>query len=224
MSKLSTKNIKVNEGESSIPKQLLPGNELCLINSIELRDSRFNAGEIDVILHLEGPALVGEFVGFFIDKDDPEKGNYKGQIGRVRASFWSYKDGITKGGIEIKRDDEIMKLIKQLCDAMKISAWFDAQDDKHDTIQQLVDAFNNEKPSAGKPLHFCIAGKEYLNKKGYKDYDLFLPKFTKTSKPFTNDSTKVTVFDAVDHIIKPKVAKAVESFDVESTSGSDFDL
>ena len=223
MSKLSTKKIETKE-EGSILKNLRPGNEKCIINSVELKDSRFNAGELELILNLEGPDLGKEFVGFQIDREDPSKGNHKGQTARVKASYWAFKDSTTKKGIEIKRDEEIMKFVKQLCDSLDITKWFVDQDEKHDTIQQFVEAFNTEKPFANKPMNYCICGKEYINKKGYKDYELYLPKFSSAGKPFHKDAAKVVIFNVDDHIIKAK-EKPVSSFDTPSeSSGGGFEI
>ena len=217
MNKLSTKNIKTESAGES--KTLNPGNVKAKINHVELRKFPYEEGALEIILHVEGEDLGADFVGFHIDKDDPTKGNYKGKIGRVNSSQWAYKDGTTKSGIEISRDMNMLKFIKQLCDALGISGWLDAQDNKHETIESLITAFDKEMPYKDIFMEYCIAGKEYLNKGGYSAYNLFLPKFTKDKVPFSKDISKVISFKEEEHIIKKKNDTVTEfGSDMEKTS------
>lgn len=221
MSKLSTKDIKTGGGISKI---FTPGVVKCKINGLTLEDFKWKEGAKNLILHLEGPDLGTDFQGFAIDKEDPSKGVHKGQIGSVKASQWAFADGETKSGIAISRDTDILKFIKQLCVAFKKVSWLDAQDDKHDTIESLIAAFNKDMPFGTASISFCIAGKEYVNKGGYPAYDLFLPKFSKTGAPFGD---KVCAFNEDEHIIKKKV-EAVSEFDsspdVSAPSNDEFTI
>jgi hypothetical protein len=230
--KLSTKDVKVGGGT---PKTLHPGNQLAKINSVELEDFKFKPGAYNFIMHMEGLDLGKDFDGFWINKDDQSLGKHKGQVGRVKSSEWAFADGETKSGIKISRDQDIMKFMKQLCTALgpKCLKWFDDQDKKHETIESLVVAFNKDKPFEGIFINWCIGGKEYEGKTGYTNYDLHLPKFTKTNVPFEAADakpSKIIVFDTATHI-KKKEAKAVENFgeagatdDAKSTTSPDFEL
>lgn len=200
---LSTKNIKP-EGTGGESKTLSPGNVKCKLNSLEIREFPYEAGALELILNLETEDMGSDFTGFQIDKEDPTKGNYKGKIGRVNASQWAYKNGTTKSGIEVNRDMSMLKFIKQLCDALEITAWFESQDNKHATIESFVKAFNTDKPYANIFMNYCLSGKEYVNKGGYPAYNLFLPKFSKDKVPFSKEPKKVYTFNEADHVIRKK--------------------
>lgn len=205
-SKLNTKDIKTGGG--GLPKLLQPGNIMCKINGVELEAFKFKPGGYHMILHLEGPDLGKEFEGFFIDKADESKGRHKGQVGQVKAGEWAFADGETKGGTVISRDAEILKFLKNLCTAFGVNEWLVAQNDKHDTIESLVAAFNKENPTGNKLIDFCICGKEYQSKGGYTNYELFLPKFVKGSAPF--GTKNVIKFNEAEHIRKKKVEPVSE--------------
>lgn len=209
-----------------MPKLLQPGNVKCKITEVELEPFKFKPGGYHLVLSLEGPDMGSDFEGFFIDKDNEALGRHKGQVGQVKAGEWAFADGETKGGILVSRDTEILKFIKNLCTALGINAWLDAQDNKHDTIESLVTAFNTEKPFAGKEIEYCIAGKEYLNRQGYTNYELFLPKFSKTGVPF--GTSRVIKFNPDEHIRKKKVENVTEFGEDNNTlsgpAASDFSL
>lgn len=212
---LSTKNINIGSG-SSVVKTFVPGNVKAKINSVSLEDYKFKEGAKHLLLHIEGEDMGDGFEGFLIDKDNPEAGRYKGQIGRVRTSEYAYVTEETKFGM-LDRDAEILKAIKSLCIALSITNWFDSQDEKHETIEEFVEAFNSDAPFKDKWLDLCLGGREYVNDAGYTNYDLFLPKFRKGMVPYeatgTKDS-KLIKFDAAQHV-KKKESKTVEHFGEE---------
>ena len=183
-------------------------------------------------LNVEGPDMGEDFEGFFIDKDDPTQGRYKGQVGRIRFSEFPYADGETKSGIIIKRDDEILKAINNICKALSMQSWLEGQDNKHDTIQSLVSQLNADKPFTGKYLRACIAGREYQNKQGYTNHDLYLPKWSKEGLAYESADveealSKVVKFNVDVHIKKSKT-DVVQSFgDATPTTSNvagDFEL
>lgn len=228
---LSTKNVTTG-GNGATPKTLTPGNVVAKINSVTLEDFKFKPGAVHMILHIEGNEMGGDFEGFLIDKDNPEGGRYKGQVGRVRTSEYAYSDGETKTGIQISRDAEILKMIKNICTAVNAGKWFDAQDEKHATIEDFVEAFSKDAPFKDQWLEFCLCAKEYTTKAGYTNYDLYLPKFSKGGVPFdlADESTgKLIQFDPAIHLKKIE-AKAVENFGddsepaVSKTVAKDFEL
>jgi len=221
-SKLNTDDVKTSVG--GVPKIIQPGNILCKINSIALKpfDLKPEANGYYVVLNLEGPDLGKDFEGFFIDNDDHSKGRHKGQVGAVKASEWAYMDGETKSGIEVSRDAEILKFIKSLCAALELPGR------SGETIEDLVEKFNAEKPFANKFMEYCIGGREYIGKTGYTNHDLFLPKFIKGGAPF--GVKNVIKFDPATHIRKKKVDTVTEfasdaSIDTPAASpGNDFSL
>jgi hypothetical protein len=228
---LSTKNLQTGGG--GVSKTINPGNVTAKILKITLDEFKFKPGAYHLVLHLEGEPMGDDFEGFMIDKDNPDAGRHKGQVGRVRASEWAYADGETKSGIPVSRDTEILKTIKNLCDALGCGAWFHSQDDKHATIEDFVTKMNEDAPYKNVFLDWCVAGKEYQSKQGYTNYDLFLPKFNKGSVPYElseKNSGKLIMFDASVHL-KRVESKPVENFGDDQapsapskTTSSDFDL
>ncbi len=221
---ISTKNIPT--GGTSVPKNLQPGNTVAKINDISLESFTFKEGAYHVILHLEGADRGSDFEGFFINKDRPELGRYKGQVGRVKSSEWAYADGETKSGIKINRDTEILKFISNLCKEVETD-WLEQADGKYNTIEEFVKGFNQDKPFKDVWFNFCLAGKEYQNKEGYTAYDLFLPKYVKGAVSFeTCDkaTSKIMRFNEAEHIKRKKV-ETVAGFDTSAPAGSaDFEL
>lgn len=204
MAGLSTKDVKTGGG---LPKLIEPGEHILKINAITLNRPEFEQIQKDqgyfLILEVETKPIEG-FEGFQIDKDDESKGHYAGQIGHVKTSKYYYRDGSTKQGVEIHRDLEILKQLKNLCIATGCLDWFEKADGKYDTIELFVEAFNKAQPFKNKFLKFCIAGKEFEKKNNYVGHDLFLPKITKGRLPFEAEDAKVSkliAFDEAEHII-----------------------
>lgn len=215
---------------SGMPKTIAPGNHTLKINSIHLEDFQFIDGAKHLILNVETEPIEG-FEGFMIDKNRPELGNYAGQIGRVKASQYAFADGETKTGVKIQRDRSIMIFLQNVCKTMDIMDWFKAQDYKHDTIEDLVNAFNKTAPYKGIYLDFCIAGKEYVGKTGYTNFDLHLPKSDKAKYAFGEvGSDKVIKYDEKTHLKKAdntpvkNFGKNDDDFSMPTTTSSDFSL
>ena len=227
MSKLSTKNIKI-DGEGSGGKTIEPGINLCKINDVILQEPPYKPGGYHVVLQLETEPIEG-FEGFYINKDRPELGRHQGKVGSVKAGEWAFADGTTKSGIEISRDMEMLKFLKQFCKSIDCMDWLNKQEDKHDTIESFFKAFSKDAPYKGQFFRFCVAGKEYTNKGGYTAYDLFLPKYSKDGVPVEADDVqepKLLKFKPEDHIKRKKV-EPVDEFGGDSggiSTGSDFDL
>lgn len=225
MSKLSTKNIKT-DGDGGVSKTLEPGINLCKINNVTLEEFKFKPGSYNIMLHLEGEDLGDDFDGFFIDKDKPELGKHKGKVGIVKATEWAFADGETKSGVPVSRDKEMMKYLKQICTGLGCLKWFDAQDEKHDTIESIYAAFSKDKPYGKTFYRFCIGGKEYTNRGGYKAYELFLPKYSKDGVPVEKDDVQVSKlikYNPDEHIRRKKEEK-IEGFGDTGSTSNDFEL
>jgi hypothetical protein len=228
---ISTKNIKENGSSSSVSKTLSPGNASVKIYNIRLEATPYNKEAFNIILDVEGPALGDDFEGFYIDKDNPGLGRHDGQVGRVKLTEYPFADGITPKGNVIKRDEEILKAIKNLCNETGSAAWLDSQDEKHDTVDSLINQFNYDKPFANKFLRVCIAGKEYQNKAGYTNHDLYFPKWSKDGIAYEGAhidevKSKVVKFNTEVHIKKSKTVE-VKTFGEGTTKKSladDFEL
>ena len=199
------------------------------ILGVELEPFKFKDGAEHLILHLEAERPSEEFEGFAIDKDDPSGPKHDGPVSRVKATEYAYADGTTKTGIVIKKETELLKMLKNLCVALNCTDWLDSQDGKHATINSLFEAFNIDQPYKGVYLNWCIAGKEYLSKTGYTNYENFLPKFSKNGVPFeavAASPSKIMTFNPSEHIRKKK-SETVSSFSGETgadITSSDFEI
>lgn len=212
---LSTEDL--GTGGSGMPKTIAPGNHVLKINGVQLEEFSFIPGAYHLLLQVETEPIEG-FEGFALDKDNPEKGHYAGQIGRVKASQYAFSDGETKSGIKIQRDRSILIFLQNLCKTLGINDWMVEQNNKHDTIEDFVKAFNETAPYKEKFLEFCVAGKEYVGKTGYTNYDMWLPKSENGKYAFGEvEEGKVLRYDETKHLKKLEV-KEVSNF------GEDDDL
>ena len=206
---LSTEDL--GNGGTGLPKTISPGNKVLKINNIELEDFKFIEKAYHLVLHVETEPIDG-FEGFMIDKNDESKGHFKGQIGKIKASQYAYSDGETKTGIKIQRDRAILIFLQNFCKTLGINEWMTEQHNKPDTIEAFVKAFNKTAPIKDKYLEFCVAGKEYVGKTGYTNYDLWLPKAEKGKYAFGEvEEGKVLVYDEEKHLKKLEI-KEVSSF------------
>ena len=217
-------------GSSSLPKTISPGNKVLKINSLELEQFKFIDNAYHLLLHVETEPIDG-FEGFAIDKDNPEKGHYAGQIGRVKASQYAFADGETKSGIKIQRDRSILIFLQNFCKTLGINEWMQSQHNKHETIEDFINAFNKTAPFKDKYLEFCIAGKEYVGKTGYTNFDMWLPKAENGKYAFGEvEEGKVIRYDESKHLkkleVKPvdKFGDDEDDFSKPTKKSSDFSL
>lgn len=220
---LSTSTVQSESTGSSIKKTLSPGNHVVRIYDMELVKG-YNQNSLQVLLRVEGPDMGPDFDGFLFDKNNPGGGKFSGQVGRVRLTNYAFEDGVTKGGKVVNRDQSILQALDRL--AMCLGVRQAVADIKENTIHDL---FAKAKPflTNGALLNVCIAAKEYTNKAGYKDFDLFLPYAKDKKYPFeaadANPSNLIE-YDANVHVIKEKAAKPVESFEPAAAAENDFDF
>jgi hypothetical protein len=111
---------------------------------------------------------------------------------------------------------------------LSINDWFVAQDDKHDTIEEFIEAFNNDAPFKDKYFDACVAGKEYEGKSGYTNYDMWFPKDGKGVYSIAPKGGSVLQYDEETHLKKMET-KEVTSFgdddlDIPKRAASDFSL
>lgn len=223
---LSTQQIPQSNA-GALPKSLKPGNTTARLVDLELRDG-YTPGSKHVILHLESEPLGDDFEGFMIDKDNPSLGRYLGQIGRVKMSRYAFEDGTTKSGYKKVRNLDVAKNLLELAKALGKADDIHAivVDRPGDADGELNEFFNQARRallSSKQYLDVCLAGREYTNKAGYTDYDLFLP-YEKGKVAYEWAGTtpsKVIQFDENKHIVKSKeTAKAVSGFE----PASEFDF
>ena len=226
----NVKNSNAGAG-SSMSKVIAPGEHVCKINKVTLESPPYNKDAVSLVMHVETEPLGENFEGFFIDKNNPDAGRYLGQIGRVKSSEYAYADGKTKSGVIISRDVELGRFLENLLKIAGKEEFLNANEDNHDTAESYVKAMNDQKVFDDVYFRFCIGGKEYLNKEGYTNYDLFLVKSSRGSYNMESvaknpeASSNFIKFDEAVHIKKKKTD--VDSFgDVTTTSSvsSSFEL
>ena len=224
---LSTLDLEGNDGKKKLPKKIQPSNARLKIHKIELDSYKFIEGAFFVVMHAETEPIE-DFEGFMIDNDE-SKGRYSGQIGKIKTSQYAFADGQTKTGVIIKRDRAMLLFLQNLCRALDINDWFKAQHNQHAIIEDFIEAFNKTAPFSNKFMDCCVAGKEYTNKDGYTDYNLYLPNADNGRYSFGEiDSDKIIKFDSEKHIVKPK-PKEEKSFGeddliIPKKTSSDFNL
>jgi len=217
---LSTKNL----AGKGLPKSLQPGNHIAKINEITLEQG-FDEGSYFVLLHLEGEDLGEGFEGFLISKDHPSGPRYKGQTGRVKLTPYAFSSG-EHNGHKFDRDLSILSALKNL--AIALGKQKELNEIESKTIEQYI-PLASEVLSGETFLKFCIGGREYLNKDGYVNYDLFLPKNTKEGIAYESlqvSKSRLYQFDPAVHIRKRKT-ETVPEFKVpgiNSQGFADFDL
>ena len=228
---LSTKDVKPGNG---VAKIITPGTHVVKINSVLIEKCHptilaQSPDAVDVIINVETKPLE-DFVGFQIDKDDASKGNYAGQIGRVKASEWPFKDGVTKTGHKVSREKNLLQFMMNLCINLNVLDWWNNQDGKHDTIEDLYEAFKIEKPFADKWYNATIAGTESVNNAGYPTYYLNVPQKIGNKRFFepvevpANQSNLVT-YNPTLHL-KQKQNKEQASFSAEpaASKADEFEI
>jgi len=194
-----------NGGGSGLPKTIAPGNHVLKINDIKLEEYSFIPGAYHIVMNIETKPIDG-FEGFFRDKNDESLGKYDGQIGRLKAGQYAFANGETKSGIKIERDRSILIFLQNLSKSLGISEWFLEQDNAHDTIEDFVNAFRESAPYRDKFIEFCVAGKEYMSKSGYVNFDLHLPKASRGKYAYGEiESGKVLTYDEKIHLRKLEV-------------------
>lgn len=223
---LSTKDVKTAGGEGGGQgKTISPGNHKLKINSVELKQFPFmkEKNAYHLMFNVETEPIEG-FEGFFIDVNDESKGRYAGQVGQVKANRYYYADGTTKGGTPVYRDPEILKAIKSVCDYLDMGEWFLSVDEKYQTIEEFVEAFNNDAPFNGKYAEWCVAGKEYYRNNGYIGFDMYLPKPSGVLKPIAfKAKDKCIEYSESKHLVKAE-PKEVNSFGGGDDFGSSSDV
>jgi|LakMenE18May11ns_1017448.scaffolds.fasta_scaffold9758587_2 hypothetical protein len=233
---INTLDVNVELGSGGGPSKVLEyGNHEVTVVKVILDENRFQPDSYFLKFIVEGPDMGDDFQGLLFDKNDPSLGRHRGQVGWVKANQYAFADK-NEGGLVIKRDQEILKYIKLLALECEAGDWFIAQNGKHSTIQEFIQAVNESKFFKDKPLRVCIGSRRYESK-GYMNNDLFLTRWTKKNKPFESVSvpaseSMIPVFNETEHVYTKKEKEVsgfssdgrVEEKKVSTKSGDDFDL
>jgi hypothetical protein len=124
-----------------------------------------------------------------------------------------------------------MIFLKNLAHTFEIDEWFISQDNKFDTIEDFVKNFSENAPIKDKYLKWCVAGKEYMGKTGYTNYDMYLPKAENNKYAFAAlEGGKNLEYNEAKHLKKLEVTEKKEfggqddDFSVPSKNAADFSL
>ena len=223
---LNTKDMSAGSGRTK--PVLDPGNHVVKINSITLDQTPYDSESYNIHLHVETAPIGGDFEGFFRDYNDQSKGRYDGQIGRVRISPFPFKDTTLPSGREISRDQEILKHMITLAETLDMR---DALDSINaETIEDFMRECD-DLMGGSKLINMCIGGREWENKEGYVNNDLYLPRISKDGiamEALDKENSRLLQFDRAVHVkalVKKENSSADElPFKADSGSGSDFEL
>tara|TARA_R110001632_G_scaffold28786_3_gene76644 strand:- start:948 stop:1622 length:675 start_codon:yes stop_codon:yes gene_type:complete len=205
-----------------------PGNNLVKINSITFDKTPYDAEAYNIMLHVESEPMTGEFQGFLKDVNNPDGDRYEGQVGRVRFSPYPYKDTTLANGSEISRDNEVMKSMISLSEQLGKRTELDAI--QANTIEDFMLKCNSIF-SGPVYLNMCFGTREWENKEGYVNNDLYLPKMSKNGIPIEAlgvENSKLLTYDTSNkNHYRPIVKKDVpttNAFEPATITGDDFDL
>jgi hypothetical protein len=223
---LSTKDMSAGSGGTK--PVIGTGNHKVKINSITFDQTPYDAEAYNITLHVEGEPVTGEFNGFLKDMNNPNGPRFEGQVGRVRFSPYPFKDATLNNGNEISRDTEVLKAMVFLSEVVNKRAELDAIEAA--TIEDFMVKCNVALSNTGY-INACLGAREWENKEGYVNNDLFLPKRTRQGAPLEaleTENSNLLTFDKNDKnhfrgIVK-SVAAATTSFEPTASAGDDFDL
>jgi hypothetical protein len=222
---LNTKDMSAGSGRTK--PVLDPGNHVVKINSITLDQTPYDADSYNINLHVETAPVGGDFEGFFRDYNDQSQGRYEGQIGRVRISPFPFKDTTLPSGREISRDQEILKHMITLAETLEMRDGLDSIN--AETIEDFMRECN-DLMSGSKLINMCIGGREWENKEGYINNDLFLPRISKDGiamEMLEKENSRLLQFDRGIHVkalVKKETSNEETPFKANSGSGTDFEL
>jgi|TARA_R110000796_G_scaffold7045_2_gene24570 hypothetical protein len=223
---LSTNGMSAGSGKEK--PVIEPGNQLVKINSVTFDQTPYDADAYNITLNVESEPMNAEFQGFLLDQNNPNGPRYAGQVGRVRFSPYAYKDTTLPNGNEISRDTEVMKAMIFLSEVLGKRTELDQI--KSNTIEEFMVACN-VLFSNSEFVNMCLGSREWENKDGYVNNDLYLPKLTKAGVPIEAvgvEPSRLVIYNSNDtnhlrRVIK-KVSPTTNNFEPAKTTGDDFDL
>jgi len=220
---LSTKDMSAGSGKAR--PVIGVGNQKVKINSITFDQTPYDKDAYNVVLHVESEPVGGEFEGFLIDPNDANGPRYEGQVGRIRLSPYPFKDATLPSGREVKRDTEVLKSMIYLSEVLNKRDDLDMIE--ADTIEQFMKSADSVL-SGDTFINACVGGREWENKEGYINYDLFLPRNSKDGvslEALDVENSKLYKFSKEDHVKELKKTQTTSSFEpASSNTGDDFDL
>jgi hypothetical protein len=220
---LSTKDMSAGNGKAR--PVITVGNQKVKINNITFDQTPYDREAYNVVLHVESEPIDGEFEGFLIDTNNPSGPRYKGQVGRVRLSPYPFKNTTLPSGREISRDTEVLKSMIYLSEVLNKRNELDSIE--ANTIEDFMSSVNKVL-SGDTYVNVCIGGREWENKEGYVNYDLFLPRNSKDGvaiEAIDVKNSKLYKFSKNEHVKELNKPQTISSFEPSILNpDDDFDL
>ena len=225
---LSTKDMSAGSGRTK--PVLSPGNQVIRINSITFDQTPYDMDAYNIMLHVESEPVAGEFEGFYKDMNNQGAGRFEGQVGRVRYSPYPFKDTTLASGREINRDQEVLKSMIFLSEQLGKRSELDAIE--AGTIEDFMTKCDKVLGNS-EFFNVCIGSREWENKDGYINNDLYLPRMSKDGIPVETigkEPSRLLTFDRSTHVRALAKKETTDSnqtatnFEGTSGSGSDFEL
>ena len=225
---LNTKGLQAGSGKAR--PVLGPGNHEIKINTITYDLTPYDSEAHNIMLHIESRPLTGEFEGFLRDQNNPTLGRYEGQVGRVRMSPFPFKDATLPSGREISKDQEILKSMIFLSEVLNMRDSLDSIEAETiaDFMTQCASLFTNQEKGS-EWMNSCLASREWENKEGYVNNDLYIPRISKEGvglETLESDNSRLLKFDASVHIRAIAKKQETTSFEPKTngSTGGDFEL
>jgi len=199
-------------GESTfVQKGLQPGTHQCSILDLKLEKPPYDPNQYNLVFSLMGPELGDDFEGFQVNRLDPSKGNYKGQIGNVKANQYGFKDWEYKGKT-ISRDESIQNFLGTFLKQVNLLDQFQGQNINAESIEDLVAEIRAFLIKGEYTFFFTLGAQRYYKDGSeYPNYALYLPKRLegKFAYASTAEDSKLAAFNEAIHVYDKKVAGAV---------------
>ena len=199
-----------------VSKIINPGTHILRILDIEFDIPSYDPSALSLVFLCETQPVGGEFEGLDVDKNNPSKGKYQGQIGKIKSGrypFSEYKFQDRTSGSEkvVERDPQIFNWLMKMATQLNI---FDQIKNSGIQSSEITDYINKIKPFfIGKWAMFTVAGQEYFTE-GYTsaNYRLFFPKpdYKKQLFPISalkdaeGKVIKLLPFNEAEHIVPAK--------------------
>lgn len=221
---LSTKDMSAGSGKAR--PVISPGNQVIKINKITYDQTPYDKEAYNIVLHVESEPLKGEFEGFLVNPDDPSGPRYEGQVGRIRVSPYPFKDTTLPSGREIKLENEVLRSMIGLAEALDKREDLDSIE--ADTVEEFMNSVN-QLLSGDTYINACVGSREWENKEGYVNNDLYLPRASKDGvaiESLNAENSRLYEFSKKDHVreVQKKSSTTTQSFEPASKDGDDFDL
>lgn len=205
--------VSTEEKKEYISKTISPGNRIVKINSIKFYKTKIG---YNVVLNVESKPIGGDFEGFAIDKENPDKGKYLGQVGKVKLSRFPFNGDKWDGSKYVPSDnpeelmDQRIKLAIQNI-LMEGGHKLNEYGEGFESWEDFEKLFNEKNILKDVWFEMAIGGEEEFNEQGFKNVKLFLLPRTKEAKNIkleSNSLVSIVKFDAnnTKHLVPPKNA------------------